>query len=557
MSGDFYHAFEERFRGSRELILSRLRFYIPFLMPFKQIYDECRVIDLGCGRGEWLELMREIDFQALGVDINENMVADCRERSLAVEMADAVEFLRSLPDESHVVVSAFHLVEHLPFSFLHTLTKEALRVLKPCGLLILETPNPQNILVGSAEFYLDPTHQRPIPPGLLAFIAEYYGFSQVKIVYLQEPQSPISERTSILDVLGGVSRDYAVVAQKAGNRKNLDLFSKVFEQNYGVSLQDAARRYDENQSKMARLEAGIAAERARAQQLEALWREAAAQSQSLAEQLALLRDEAQRTAQSLHQEHSQKVQISQELLDTQNLLAAERSRAQTLADEAESLRKERDNLAGEIVQARQKEENLARALGQAEKNICSLSHNIENLKAETVWLRNELDQWRVKAEGYQSQLKCVYQSYSWRITYPLRSGLNLLFLCKRSFVQTAQGLWRIIIFIPKSLLTRLMRFALRVPWLRAQSNKLIGRFPSIHAFLYEFALSHGVNATSIPVIRAFSSDGIAARAGSLSVLPPRARKIYVSLRKAISDGGFHPNNWEQENLPPCSWDDGA
>ncbi len=188
MSGDFYHAFEERFRGSRELILSRLRFYIPFLMPFKQIYDECRVIDLGCGRGEWLELMREIDFQALGVDINENMVADCRERSLAVEMADAVEFLRSLPDESHVVVSAFHLVEHLPFSFLHTLTKEALRVLKPCGLLILETPNPQNILVGSAEFYLDPTHQRPIPPGSISFYC--------RVLRLQSSQDRLSSRAS-------------------------------------------------------------------------------------------------------------------------------------------------------------------------------------------------------------------------------------------------------------------------------------------------------------------------------------------------------------------------
>ena len=182
----FYRAFEDRYRGSREVIKQRLNVYVPFVQPLLNIYDDCQATDLGCGRGEWLELMSEVGFTARGVDLNEDMLKACLERGLSVETQDAIAALEHLPDESQMVVSAFHLAEHIPFDDLKELVKEAFRVLKPSGLLILETPNSENLVVGTSSFYLDPSHQRPLPVQLLSFLCEYTGFQRTKILRLQE-----------------------------------------------------------------------------------------------------------------------------------------------------------------------------------------------------------------------------------------------------------------------------------------------------------------------------------------------------------------------------------
>src|SRR6185437_6360076 len=127
-------------------------------------------------RGEWLEMLRDEGYQAAGVDMDEGMLQGCRERGLNARRGDALTALRELPDESMNLVSAFHLVEHMAFDDVRALLREARRVLKPAGLLILETPNPENIVVGTSLFYLDPTHLRPIPPELLSFAVEFEGF---------------------------------------------------------------------------------------------------------------------------------------------------------------------------------------------------------------------------------------------------------------------------------------------------------------------------------------------------------------------------------------------
>ncbi|MDT8322081.1 MAG: class I SAM-dependent methyltransferase, partial [Xanthomonadales bacterium] len=200
----FYAAFEERHRGPRELVLSRLEAYRPFIEPLTGLYKNPRAIDLGCGRGEWLELVSQLGYQAVGVDLDDGMLESCRKLSLNAQKEDALQFLKAQKDNSCVVVSAFHLIEHVQFDVLQELVEQSLRVLKPGGLLIMETPNPENLIVAGVNFYLDPTHQKPIPPDLLSFIPEHYGFERVKILRLQhDPNLADRKDPSLLDVLGG------------------------------------------------------------------------------------------------------------------------------------------------------------------------------------------------------------------------------------------------------------------------------------------------------------------------------------------------------------------
>lgn len=296
MIDDFYRRFEERHRGPRELILQRLQVYLPFVLPLRDCYPSVPAIDLGCGRGEWLETLAQCGIQAHGVDLDEGMLAACRERGLQVAHADAIASLQALPADSQLLVSAFHLAEHVPFAVLRTLVSQALRVLVPGGLLIIETPNPENLVVGTCDFYLDPTHIKPIPPDFLAFLAEHSGFARNKILRLQEAAQLRDEANplNLLSVLGGASPDYAVVAQKAAPAAAMGCNNAAFETSYGVTLSQLAARYSAQQ-------AVTAAELAR-QVAHAL---SAAQTASASAQAA---QAAQAAAQALAQQAAQETQ---------------------------------------------------------------------------------------------------------------------------------------------------------------------------------------------------------------------------------------------------------
>jgi len=248
MSSPFYKAFEDLHRGPRESIKTRLAVYLPFLEKVKAIYPDTEVLDLGCGRGEWLELLQDQGFNASGVDQDNDMLAVCRLQGLKVITGDALAYLKTQATESKGVISGFHLAEHISFADLQSLVTESLRVLKPAGLLILETPNPENLVVGSSSFYLDPTHLRPLPSELLSFLAIHSGFARSKVLGLQESIPLRSENapTSLFAVLSGVSPDYAVIAQKAGgsnDEQKLASFEALFKKEYGLSLETLANRY--------------------------------------------------------------------------------------------------------------------------------------------------------------------------------------------------------------------------------------------------------------------------------------------------------------------------
>ncbi len=241
---DFYQKLMEHFRGPTEKIKSQLEIYLPFIQELKRFYPQSLLLDLGCGRGEWLELLREHGVHAYGVDSNEQFISMAKQRGLDVLCADGLAHLKQLPDQSASVLSAFHLVEHLTFTELHVLVREAHRILVPGGILIMETPNSENILVGSSLFYLDPTHHRPIPPELLAFLPQYWGFSRIKIMRLQEKSElRQKERLTLMDVFSGVSPDYGVIAQKNAVSMIMEAMQPLFAQQYGMSLEELADIY--------------------------------------------------------------------------------------------------------------------------------------------------------------------------------------------------------------------------------------------------------------------------------------------------------------------------
>lgn len=214
-----YAEFEKRFRGSTEELKNRARIYLPKIKEIVAVRTK-PVLDLGCGRGDWLELLKSENIPASGVDINRAFVQECRARQMDVEEKDIFDFLRSLPGNSLSALTGFHIIEHLPLEKLAKLFEEATRTLVSGGIVIFETPNPQNILVGSHSFYNDPTHLRPVPSLLSKFLAEIYGLIDVEIMELHpyedshKIKSEESELSQKFNQFFYGPQDYAVIGYK-------------------------------------------------------------------------------------------------------------------------------------------------------------------------------------------------------------------------------------------------------------------------------------------------------------------------------------------------------
>lgn len=288
MSDDFYRALEERFRAPQEEIRSRLEGYRPFLDALRTRYSRPRAFDIGCGRGEWLQLLEESGFQAEGVDLDDSMLAACHERGLQACNRDALEALRERADRSLELISAFHVVEHLTFDYLRALLVEVRRVLADDGLLVLETPNSENLIVGTNNFYLDPTHQRPVPALFLDFLCQYSGFARSRILRLQE--DPALQRhdanIGLWQVLYGVSPDYAVVAQPTMAEEGGDPFAELFTHEYGLTLESLANRHDQQlQGQLQQLAGSLKQQQGELDTLQQCYRDIQQHSQRLHNEL--------------------------------------------------------------------------------------------------------------------------------------------------------------------------------------------------------------------------------------------------------------------------------
>jgi len=182
---DLYDRFEARFRPSDVDLEQRFADYLADLAPLAgDLTASGIVVDIGTGRGELLRIMGRAGISCYGIDSNPHSVHEAVSAGLDVRMADLFAHLAGLPAESIGAIVALHVVEHLEPLDLLSMVDEAMRVLVPGGLIILETPNPTNLVVGASSFYHDPTHRRPVTPDYLAFVLGDRGFVDVETRFL-------------------------------------------------------------------------------------------------------------------------------------------------------------------------------------------------------------------------------------------------------------------------------------------------------------------------------------------------------------------------------------
>jgi SAM-dependent methyltransferase len=219
-----YLAFEARFRGSEEVIRERQGVYPGILGGCR------RVVDLGCGRGELLELLTSNGVDAYGVELNADFVDLVAEKGLTVIHEDALAHLGRLEPGAVDGIVASHVVEHLPPAVVSSLIATAWERLPGGGVLVMETPNPESLVAGSINFHRDPTHLRPIHPDTLAFMCQSTGFGDVTVRRMSPMlegdilprrnvgEGPLAEHLDAVvsrlnDLLYGF-QDYAVIARK-------------------------------------------------------------------------------------------------------------------------------------------------------------------------------------------------------------------------------------------------------------------------------------------------------------------------------------------------------
>ena len=217
---DLYMRLEQAFRGDPVLIAARQSQYLVHIRP--SVSESAPLLDLGCGRGEWLSLMKSEGLSASGIDGNPEAVALCQKQGLNVHHGDIAETLRSIPKRSLGAITLFQVLEHLPFAAVLTVLNQARELLTPDGVLIAEIPNSETLRVGAGTFWIDPTHNRPLFPPVLRFLAEEAGFTRIQSVYstpLKEAPELDGVDPKIAEVLLELHRqvngngDFAIVAR--------------------------------------------------------------------------------------------------------------------------------------------------------------------------------------------------------------------------------------------------------------------------------------------------------------------------------------------------------
>lgn len=247
---DFYRDFEEASGGPDDVVMERLSIYRDCIIVLKGKYDPCDVIDLGSGGREWVDLLGTMGVRVRGANQHEGMVGHYGERGSSAVLKDAVSFLRDCPDSSFAMVSGVHVAEHLDCVSFEGLFLQALRVLKPGGLLILDTANPDRLGSESSEFFADLTYVHQRLDRFLEFLAKYCGFPRIKVFWLEGTSClQGTGRVTLADILGSGRFGCGLVAQKAGDSGFLKAFDEVFAKRKWLTTDDLSAQYDAYQDR--------------------------------------------------------------------------------------------------------------------------------------------------------------------------------------------------------------------------------------------------------------------------------------------------------------------
>ena len=224
-SSDFYLQFENKFRGSREEIHKRLQAYDCLLTKISYSSSALKVLDIGCGRGEWLSKCRGLGFDCTGIDINPSMAKICIDSGFEIYNDDALNVLSTLPEGEFNIVSIFHVIEHIRNQEIENIFRECKRILSSNGVLIIETPSIDNLQVSTRTFYLDPTHINPINPDLVSYSLKYAGFFDAKYFYINGSKNEETENyhTALTNLYKSVAQDLLIIATNSA-----EIHSKLF-----------------------------------------------------------------------------------------------------------------------------------------------------------------------------------------------------------------------------------------------------------------------------------------------------------------------------------------
>lgn len=206
----FYSKFEEIFRGSKEIIKTRLAKYVEYVQQaYKLTNKDAYFLDIGCGRGEFLELLHAAKVPVKGIDINEIECEALTKKGFDVHLGDCNNFLEEVPSNFIVGVLAFQVIEHFDPEYVQDFLKLSYEKIAPNGVIILETVNPK-CNPALSNFFLDITHVRPYPPETVKFLLEWHGFKDICMIY----SSPCSKEFRIKNIKECNYMDFGVIAWK-------------------------------------------------------------------------------------------------------------------------------------------------------------------------------------------------------------------------------------------------------------------------------------------------------------------------------------------------------
>ena len=249
-----YLEFENKFRGDSDSIREQFSCYNLLIEKVIADIKDPKFVDIGSGRGEWIQNWNKKIKDCYGLEINSKMVELTRDMGLTILQGDAITSLKEFSSSTISVITIFHLIEHLKYEELIELLSECYRILSPDGVLIMETPSIDNIIVSTNTFYIDHTHINHINPESLMFELDKIGYYHSKFFHIHGGPMQNDKSSKITRILNGVAQDILFISTKEEqvSKKIFDKYEWLSDLQIGITTMQAAIDFDLNNEKIIR-----------------------------------------------------------------------------------------------------------------------------------------------------------------------------------------------------------------------------------------------------------------------------------------------------------------